>query len=96
MTTLTVRKLPDDVRRALRVRAARHGRSMEAEVREILQSAVKSEGRLRLGSMLAEVGRRAELSDGEFSVFEQVRDKTPARPVNLARTIDEPPTAPAQ
>lgn len=40
MATLTIRGLDDDVRARLRVRAARHGRSMEAEVREILRDAV--------------------------------------------------------
>ena len=34
MAMLTVRNLPDDVHRALRVQAALHGRSTEAEVRE--------------------------------------------------------------
>ena len=37
MAMLTVRNLPDDVHRALRVRAAQHGHSTEAEVREIIQ-----------------------------------------------------------
>ena len=36
MATLTIRDLPDEVRDKLRVRAAEHGRSMEAEVREVL------------------------------------------------------------
>jgi plasmid stability protein len=36
MATLSIRNLPDEVHRALRLRAARHGRSMEAEAREIL------------------------------------------------------------
>lgn len=36
MANLTIRNLPDDVRDALRVRAARRGRSMEAEVRQVL------------------------------------------------------------
>ena len=40
MATLTIRDLDDDLRANLRVRAARHGRSMEAEVREILRDAV--------------------------------------------------------
>ena len=40
MATLTIRDLDDAVRDQLRVRAARHGRSMEAEVREILTEAV--------------------------------------------------------
>jgi antitoxin FitA len=42
MATLTVRDLDDSVRDRLRVRAAEHGRSMEAEVRVILTEAVAS------------------------------------------------------
>lgn len=38
MATLTVRGLDDETRARLRVRAAQHGRSMEAEVRAILHS----------------------------------------------------------
>ena len=34
MAILTVRNVPEDVHRALRVRAAQHGRTTEAEVRE--------------------------------------------------------------
>ena len=83
MAMLTVRNLSDEVHRALRVRAARRGHSMEAEVREILESAVSPEGRVKLGSLLADMGRRAKLTDEEFAVFEQVRDKTPARPVSF-------------
>ncbi len=36
MATLTIRGLDDEIRDQLRVRAARHGRSMEAEARTIL------------------------------------------------------------
>jgi plasmid stability protein len=79
MAMLTVRDIPDEVHRALRVRAARHGRSMEAEVREILASAINPQGRVKLGSLLAGMGRQARLSDAEFAVFEQARDKAPAR-----------------
>lgn len=83
MAMLTVRNLPDEVHRALRVRAALHGHSMEAEVREILEAAVAPEGRIKLGSLLADIGKQAKLTDDEFAVFEQVRDKTPAKPVNF-------------
>ena len=83
MAMLTVRNLPDEVHRALRVRAALQGHSMEAEVREILEAAVAPEGRLKLGSLLADIGKQATLSDNEFAVVEQVRDKTPAKPVNF-------------
>lgn len=41
MATITVRGLDDDIIRALKVRAAHHGRSMEAEVRSILSSAAR-------------------------------------------------------
>ena len=83
MAMLTVRNLPDEVHRALRVRAALHGHSMEAEVREILEAAVAPEGRVKLGSLLADIGKQAKLTDDEFAVLEQVRHKTPAKPVNF-------------
>ena len=83
MAMLTVRNITDEVHRALRVRAAQRGHSMEAEVRDILESAVSPQGRVKLGSLLADMGRRAKLSDEEFVVFEQVRSKTPARPVSF-------------
>ena len=41
MTTLTVRNLDPAVKERLRVRAARHGHSMEAEVRRILSEAMQ-------------------------------------------------------
>ena len=40
MATLTIRNLPDDVRKRLRVRAAENGHSMEAEARQILAASV--------------------------------------------------------
>jgi len=36
MLTLSIRNLPDDAHRQLRLRAARKGRGMEAEARDIL------------------------------------------------------------
>jgi plasmid stability protein len=43
MAAITVRSVDDDVKHRLRVRAAEHGRSMEAEVRAILAEAVAEE-----------------------------------------------------
>jgi plasmid stability protein len=40
MATLTIRNLDHAVKERLRVRAAEHGRSMEAEARRILQTAL--------------------------------------------------------
>lgn len=81
MAMMTVRNLPDEVHRALRVRAAMHGRSAEAEVRAILEEALKSEGRIKLGSLLADIGQRAGLQDEDLTVFE--RDNTATKPVSL-------------
>ncbi len=83
MAMLTVRNLPDDVHRALRMQAAQHGRSTEAEVREILATAVKPETRVRLGDALAALGRKIGLTNEDFEVFGQVRDKTPAEPLRF-------------
>jgi plasmid stability protein len=43
MAQLVVRNLEDEVKARLRERAARHGRSMEEEVREILRDAANVE-----------------------------------------------------
>lgn len=43
MSSLTVRNLDESVKNSLRVRAARHGWSMEEEVRQILQKIVAPE-----------------------------------------------------
>src|SRR5262245_16815286 len=80
MAMLTVRNLPDEVHRALKVRAAEHGRSTEAEVREILERAVKPEPRVRMGEALAKLGRKVGLTNKDFEVFDRVRDRTPAEP----------------
>ena len=79
MAMLTVRNLPDEVHRALRVRAALRGRSTEAEVRAILEETVLPEGRAALGTLLTAIGRRAVLTDEEFADFAQ-RETTPSRP----------------
>ena len=78
MATITVRNLPDEVHRALRVRAAMHGLSAEAEVRAILESAVKPEGRVKLGSLLAGIGYEVGGIDLDVE-----RDKTAAAPVSF-------------
>ena len=82
MATITVRNLPDEFHRALRVRAALRGHSTEAEVRAILKDSVMPEGRVRLGTLLTAVGRESRLTDEEFAVFVQ-RDSTDNQPIEL-------------
>jgi plasmid stability protein len=49
MAQVIVRNLEEGVKRKLKQRAARHGRSMEEELREILRDAVKDVSRPRGG-----------------------------------------------
>ena len=49
MASLTVRQLDDKLKQKLRLRAARHGRSVEDEVRTILRSAAADDDRIRHG-----------------------------------------------
>src|SRR5262249_42847647 len=61
MGILTVRNVPEEVHRALRKRAATHGRSTEADVRDILERAVKAEQSIRPGDALAQICRKSDL-----------------------------------
>jgi plasmid stability protein len=83
MSAVTIRNLPDEIHRALKVRAAHHGRSTEAEIRDILANAVKPATRVHLGDALAALGREVGLTDGDFAALEQVRDKMPAEPLKF-------------
>ena len=84
MANVNVRNLPDEVHRAIRIQAAHHGRSTEAEIRDILERATKPEGRVKLGSLLASIAREAGgLTDEEHALFESVRDRTPAEPMRF-------------
>jgi plasmid stability protein len=78
MATITVRNLSAEVHRALRLRAAAHGRSTGAEIRCILAPAVQSEGGLRLGT---ELRRYAEQIGGVE--LELRRDQTPIEPASF-------------
>ena len=78
MAAITVRNLSDETHRALKARAASHGRSTEAEVRAILDHAVVTPGELRLGTLLASVG--AELGGVELDVE---RDQEAPEPLDF-------------
>lgn len=77
MRAVTIRNVPEEVHRAIRVRAAQNGRTLQAEMCEILAAAVKPEGRVKLGDLLADIGRKVKLTDEEMAVFEH--DHSPAR-----------------
>ena len=84
MANVNIRNLPDEVHRAIRTQAAHHGRSTEAEIRDILERATMPEGRVKLGSLLASMAREAGgLSDEEHALFERSRIKSAARAVSF-------------
>lgn len=83
MAAVTIRNLPEETHRALKVRAARNGRSTEAELRDILDRVVNPSGRVKLGTELAALGRKIGLTADEAAVFDNLRDKTPVEPVSF-------------
>ena len=83
MAAVTIRNLPEETHRALKVRAAQHNRSTEAEMRAILEDAVRPAGRLRMGTMLADMSRSIGLTNADVEALSQTRDRTPAEPVSF-------------
>jgi antitoxin FitA len=75
MAAVSIRDLDDSVREKLRIRAARHGRSMEAEMRAILTAAVRDEDPTQ-GLFSVLVDRFAELGGVELGLPPRA---TPAR-----------------
>lgn len=69
--------------RAQRVRAAQHGRSAKAEIRQIRERAMKPPQRVRLGDALAALGRKVGLTDKDIAVIEQMRNMSPAEPMKF-------------
>lgn len=80
MPAVTIKNLYDETHRALRARATHHSRSTETE---ILDAAVRPCERVKLGSLLAAIGRDAELSNTEVETLQQHRDKTPVEPMTF-------------
>lgn len=78
MPAVTVRNIPEETHRALKARAAKHGRSTEAEIRQILEDAVRAPEDVKLGTALAEIGRRFGGVDLDIT-----RDPEPAEPADF-------------
>jgi antitoxin FitA len=76
MSAVTVRNLPEETHRALKLRAVQHGRSTEAEIRYILEAAVRP--KLAMGKALAAVGHNL----GGVDIHIQ-RDPTAVKPANF-------------
>jgi plasmid stability protein len=83
VAAVTIRNLSDETHRALKIRAAQHNRSTEAEIRAILEAAVRPEGRLRIGTALAKMSRKIGLTNADIEALERARDTRPAEPMRL-------------
>lgn len=83
MAAVTIRNLSEETHRALKIRAAQHNRSTEAEMRAILEAAVRPEGRLRLGTALSERSRKIGLTNADIDALENVHDTRPAKPMRF-------------
>lgn len=83
MAQLVVRRLDDAVKERLRARAKKHGRSLEAEARAILEDAAAgeaggNEARKRekgFGTLMHERFQRTGFTDEEYAEFEKGIDE---------------------
>lgn len=78
MAQIVVRQIPEEVHRALKAQAAAHGRSAEAELREIIAHAVLPQSRPRAGDLMRSIWSGAETEALSFD-----RDRTPAEPAGF-------------
>jgi antitoxin FitA len=79
MPAITIRNLSEETHRALKARAAAHHRSTEAEVRSILDAAVSPPDRVRVGALLASIGR-----DAGGVELDITRQQTSREPLDLS------------
>jgi plasmid stability protein len=80
MSSITIRNLDDRVKRKLRVRAARHGRSMEEEVRQILGAAVAQTSAPAQPDNIYDVVRRRFEPLGDVELYIPPRSKRMREP----------------
>jgi antitoxin FitA len=83
LAAVTIRNLSNEAHRALKLRAARHNRSAETEMRAILEAAVRPEGRVLLGLALQDIGRKHDITHADIEAIERARATRPAEPLNF-------------
>ena len=94
MAQLLIRKMDDDAKERLKARAKKHGRSLEAEARAILQETANGEPKpLRsrkkekgFGTLMHERFKRTGFTDEEYAEFERhlaEMRSAPFKPIDL-------------
>ena len=81
MSSITIRNLDPAVKERLRVRAAQHGRSMEAEVRSILQTTLQPPEHPPTGNLYERIRARFEPLGGadDLEVPPRIPERDPPR-----------------
>ena len=81
MSSITIRNLDPAVKERLRIRAAQHGHSMEAEARSILQSTLKEPERLPARNLYERIRARFEPLGGadDLDLPPRLPDRDPPR-----------------
>jgi len=80
VASMTIRDLDEKLKTRLRVRAAKHGRSMEDEARDILRAALATPASRNAANLVRAIRRRIEPLGG---VDLQIASREPMRAVNL-------------
>ena len=74
MAQITIRKLPDEVHRALKAKARREGQSAEALARKVLQDSLLPAQRARPGDMLRSIWQGVDLEGVTFEDSQSLID----------------------
>jgi antitoxin FitA len=80
MSSITIRNLDPAIKERLRVRAAEHGHSMEAEARRILQTALKGVARAPAANLYERIrARLAPFGGVDLDLPPRAPDRDPPR-----------------
>ena len=74
MAQITIRKLPDEVHRALKAKARREGQSAEALARKVLRDSLLPAQRARPGDMLRSIWQGVDLEGVTFEDSQSLID----------------------
>lgn len=85
MGDISVRRLEDDVLRALKARAARHGVSMEEEVRRIIKEAIRPSLPTEKREKVSEIARRYFGPENGLKDFELPSRGEPHEPIDFSK-----------
>ncbi len=83
MAAVTIRNLSDEAHRALKAQAVRHGHSTEAELRAIIEDAVRPRQRVRLGTALSKISQKHGVTDTDIAAIEASSGTMQAEPMSF-------------